>query len=200
MSLAAVLPLVCRQLDLRDLQALFCCQCSALVSTAVVEQRYQLSGAQLLSLLALARTTKLVCQTCFRAPISHIDDERSKPRRECAGCGLLVCRGCYVTCKRGADCRASRDRVSILCLLCARDKCAARRCASCECVKLLRCGACSARICQTHSQQCALCKAACCAVCATAHVAPILATTHTLCAACADKHRATLARCAELVE
>ena len=59
-ALADVLPHLVRLLGFGDLQALACCQRLALVSNALVEQRFQFSGSNLLRLLAIVKASNLL--------------------------------------------------------------------------------------------------------------------------------------------
>jgi len=197
-ALADVLPHLVRLLGFKELQALACCQRLALVSNALVEQRFQFGGSNLLRLLAIVKASNLLCHDCFKRPVSHVADSADRPRRQCTRCQKYLCRECHRQCNASEACLAFTPRhCKPLCDQCARIACSVVECKICNCHVLHRC-VCTALICSAHQRQCALCDSACCDKCATTYVVPILASTHALCPGCAAKHRRALDHCAQL--
>jgi len=195
-ALADVLPHLVRLLGFGDLQALACCQRLALVSNALVEQRFQFSGSNLLRLLAIVKASNLLCHDCFKRPVFQVGDTYLF-KCPCKRCGKYLCQECQRRCNASEHCLAFHPdgktrRAKILCDSCARITCSVVGCKICNCNALHHC-VCTALICSAHQQQCAPCAAACCDKCATVYVVPILATAHALCSGCAAEHLRALA-------
>ena len=195
-TVQAVLPFICKYFNLRDLQALLCCQVVPLISSEMVVQRYQFKATHLLRLMHQAKVANLVCHICLQEPISRA---KKGTLRQCARCNALLGQHCFRTCIEGTSCVAPSGSVKLLCASCAIAKCQVQDCKTCNCVNTVHC-ACSALVCSNHQRNCKLCAQTCCSICVTPYKVPILGVTYTLCMACAKKHKETLEHCARIAE
>ena len=188
MRLAQVLPNVVRCLELRDLQALLCCQRLPLISLEMVVQCVAFQASDLLRLIRRAKDNNLACHLCYKHPLATVIYRGTY--EWCRRCDRRMCNHCLSRCPQRPTCQVDR----VLCVACRAAVCGVPGCETCSCVEATRC-ACGGLVCSQHRRECKRCAATCCSRCAAVLAIPLINKRYSICARCTAAHRDALNQC-----